>query len=343
MPAVAAVRPARRPTVSAATGDPQPRWDPPAAEAVAPLDGAVIVFYRKDLWQARSCVASVRHWAPELPILLLADHAAGEVPLGDFERHFDAEPFPGTRRCYGSPLSMLAVLFRPERKRYLVLDADTALLGPVVPLLERVAGDFVVSPNHRPAADIEPAYFDPEKIRAGLDPDYEYPGWVFNTGQLVVTSGLLTPDDFAELVDWTGERPRNLRRDLFSLNDQPRMNLALHRLRAAGRVTVGGVRFKVNPDPKGREADALPTVAQIAAKSDRCPPAVCHWLRHRGPSAASLPGGEIVRFHERQFFAACGRSWERPVRSAGRRTRAFVNYPFTPRGKAAIRNVFTRR
>ena len=175
MPALLAARPTAAPRVrglaekSAASREPaapQPRWRKPTETSFAPLDAAVVVFNRRDLWQARACVASVRHWAPRLPIELLADRAAGPVNLTPFRTHFGATPFAASRRKFGSPLSKLDVLFGGDRRRLLVLDADTVLIGPLRPLLERYDADFVISPNHVPAANVAGAYFDPAAVGA---------------------------------------------------------------------------------------------------------------------------------------------------------------------------------
>ena len=298
----------------------------------------MVVCCRRDLWQARACVASLRYWEPELPVRILADLAAGPVDLGPFERGFGATRFPASRERFGSPLGKLDVLFRPEKKRYLLLDADTVLLGPVRGLLERFGGEFVVSPNHIPAAKAAGAYFDPAAA-ADAFPGYEYPGWVFNSGQLVVTSGVLTPADFAGLVEWPGDptqRPRSLRKDLMPLNDQPRLNFVLHRLHAAGRVGVDGVRFKRNAAPHSGGGGELPTVADLAAKSDACPPAVLHWMGQKG-AASGLTRGDVFRFYERLFFERAGRRWERPLRLTGRRLATAAGAPLPKSVRAALR------
>ena len=354
MPALLAPRPTAAPRVGklaaklAAGRDEQtlkPRWRKPTETGFAPLDAAVVVFNRRDLWQARACVASVRHWAPRLPIELLADRAAGPVNLTPFRTHYGATPFAASRRKFGSPLSKLDVLFARDRRRLLVLDADTALLGPVRPLLERYDADFVVSPNHVPAANAAGAYFDPAAVDRAF-PGYEYPGWVFNTGQMVVTSGVLTPDDFRGLVDWPADgrgRPACLRKDLMPLNDQPRLNVALHRLHAAGRISVDGVRFKRNPAPARGNTHDLPPVADLAAKAKSCPPSVLHWMGQKGATADDLTCGEIFEFYERMFFETCGRAWERDVRAAGRRcVKAFSSVLPRSARKAARRAVAGR-
>ena len=334
MPAVAD-RPSVR-TANAAAA-PVPRWAPPAAEPVAPLDAAVVVCCRRDLWQARACVAGLRHWEPDLLVELLFDEAAGRANLRPFER-LGVRRFPASRARFGSPLSKLDVLFRGDGRRVLVLDADCVPLGPVRGLLERFAGDFVVSPNHVPAAKVAGAYFDPAAVAAAF-PGYEYPGWVFNSGQFVTTCGVLNPSDLDGLVEWPADpaaRPRCLRKDLMPLNDQPRLNFALHRLRGAGRVSVDGCRFKRNPS--AHPAD-LPAVADLAAKSDRCPPAVLHWMGQPGVAAGELTRGDVFRFYERMFFAEAGCGWERPARSLGRRAAARAASPLPKSVRSLARRI----
>ena len=313
----------------------KPQWAPPADARVAPLDAAVVVCCRRDLWQARACVAGLRHWEPDLPVELLFDEAAGRADLRPFWRQ-GAAPFPASRTHFGSPLSKLDVLFRGDGRRSLVLDADCVPLGPVRALLERYAGDFVVSPNHIAPGKLAGAYFDPAAVAEAF-PGYAYPGWAFNSGQFVATCGVLTPADFAGLVEWPNDpaaRPRCLRKGLMPLNDQPRLNFVLHTLHAAGRVSVDGCRFKRNPAAGPQD---LPAVEQVAARDDRCPPAVLHWMGAPGVAASHLTRGDLFRFHERQFFAAAGRRWERPVRSLGRRLAARAADPLPKSVRALAR------
>ena len=306
--------------------------DGPSDDRV-PLDAAVVVCCRKDYWQLRVCVASLAHWHPDLPILLLKDHAQGGFDTSELERHFGVRNFPATWESFGSPLSKLDVLFKPGRKRYLVLDSDTALLGPVADRLERYAADIVVSPAPTPRAEIPDAYYDPDKL-AAMDPDFRFPGYVFNTGQLVVTSGVLTPADFAEVVDWKN-RPANLRKDVFPLNDQPRLNYVVQKLSAAGRVSVDGFRFKVNPETETADV----TVEQLRSKDPACPAAVMHWMGRGEVVGSRMPRGDVFLFYEREFFRRVGRAPARPVFAAGRRARKTVlaAFPKSLRGRARRR------
>ena len=298
---------------------------------VAPLDAVVVAAARKDFWQLRACVASVRHWYADLPVLLLKDEAQGPFDTAELCRAFDVAPFPASRRSFGSPLAKLDVLFRPERKRYLVLDADTAVVGPVVELLERYAADFVVAADPVGRGEAVGAYYDHDRL-AEFDPTFEPPGWAFNSGQLVVTGGVLTPADFATVVAWEEDRPRNLRGDVFPLNDQPRLNYVLQRESAAGRVSVDGCPFKLNPS-----VQPIPVgPAELAARSDRCPPAVVHWMGRPEVTAGGLPHGEVFRFYEEEYFRRVGRPGARAPLAAGRAVRRAVMRPVPKPARRAV-------
>ena len=61
--------------------------------------------------------------------------------------------------------------------------------------------DFLVDNHVQPAENIEQYYFSRAELR-DMDPDFVFPGYVFNGGVVVATSGLLTRSRFRALP-WT--------------------------------------------------------------------------------------------------------------------------------------------
>lgn len=56
---------------------------------------------RQDVHLARICVASIRYWYPDIPILLLKDLFHGDFSTREIEAHWDVGTFPTTRDQHG--------------------------------------------------------------------------------------------------------------------------------------------------------------------------------------------------------------------------------------------------
>ena len=90
---------------------------------------------------------------------------------------------------FGWGYSKLEPLFLPQRSKFLVLDADTVLLGPVLDRLEEIDADFIVDDGKPSPELVKQLYFDVNKLKK-LDPSFTPCGYNFNSGQWVGTSGL---------------------------------------------------------------------------------------------------------------------------------------------------------
>ena len=146
------------------------------------IDRVYIATHRSDLRLTRICVASVRRWYPDIPILLLKDEANGGFRTREIETAWNVQLWPTGSRSFGWGFIKLEPLFDSERIRYLVLDSDVVFVGRVIDALERFDEDFVVQEEQQPPHDVPNLYFDADKIRAALDPQFAGPAFTFNTG-----------------------------------------------------------------------------------------------------------------------------------------------------------------
>jgi len=161
--------------------------------------------YRLDVDLTRSCVASIRKWYPDIKISLIKDELAGAYDTSDLEDYYGVEVFEGPARRYGWGMSKLEPLFLPDRERFLILDSDIVFAGPVLERLERSGHDFIVADECHPLEEIHRHYFDP-KVVEQREPGFRFPGYVFNSGQFVATSGLLRREDFLPFVRFVEPR-----------------------------------------------------------------------------------------------------------------------------------------
>ena len=197
--------------------------------------------YRQDVEYTRCCVASIRRWYRHVPIYLIKDETAGTYDTADLETHHGVKIFRGPARRYGWGMSKLEPLFLPGRQKILILDSDTALAGPILDRLEQYSEDFVVAHESLSENEILSYYFDPAVIEQRYE-GFRYPGYVFNTGQIVATTGILRREDFLPFVDFV--EPRVARQpDLFFCGDQGLLNFVLFSYQQRGELTIARTRF----------------------------------------------------------------------------------------------------
>ncbi len=96
------------------------------------IDTIYIACYRYDQHMVRTCAASIRHWYPQADICLLRDLGKGDFSTTEIERTLNVRVLSLERKVFGWGFSKLEPLFLPERSKFLVLDADTVFLGPVL-------------------------------------------------------------------------------------------------------------------------------------------------------------------------------------------------------------------
>ena len=78
--------------------------------------------------------------------------------------------------------------------------------------------DFIVADTPNPLDEIPLHYFKLDNL-AVFDPDFIFPGYTFNSGQIVVTAGVVTREDFEHLVKFD-EPPVTLYPDIFADSEQ---------------------------------------------------------------------------------------------------------------------------
>ncbi len=288
------------------------------AERRSRIDAIYVACYRYDVRFTRILAASIRHWYADRPIVLVKDRSYGDFDTTDIERTCRATVLATPRRAFGWGFGKLEPLFLPSGQRVLILDSDTLFAGPALDLLEQFDEDFLVQREDPPDRGfVEGNYFDLDGLR-DLDPAFVFPGYTFNTGQIVATTGLLRREDFAPFVTWH-ERPAVVRPDVFKLGEQGLLNYVLMRAAAAGTVSLRRVRFMELPNTVVGRAVAVDAIARGDAA-----PLVLHWCGLRQARLGAMPRADVLAWFERRYYAglrfgAC-RRWWRAGRAAGERT-----------------------
>jgi hypothetical protein len=187
------------------------------------------------------CVASIRRWYPEIPISLLKDEANGPYSTRELEEAWNVSIFESDRPLPGRGWARLEPMFLPDRQRSLIIDSDIVFLGKVLEPLEAVDADFIVESRGGRPGWMARDYFDPVALKE-VDPEFAFPGYTFNGGQLVATSGILKRADFDHLVSF-GAKPEKVYPDLFGGVNQGIINYVLLQRAQRGELTLERVPF----------------------------------------------------------------------------------------------------
>lgn len=262
---------------------------------VPSVDVVYVAASANDARFTRSCVASIRSFYPDIPIRLLVGGLLERGLAATMRDYWDTGVADIPEGDYGWGLVKLEPLFGPVGERFLVLDSDTVIAGPVLSLWSADDPPFLVDDEVQSADDTKRLYYDWEKVRE-IDARAVPPSFVFNSGQWFGTAGILTRDDFAPWVEWSF--PRKTRHaECFMPGDQGVLNYVLNR--KAERDGLNVKRRKIMRWPEhGMEGLDVGTVA-----ARRAAPLVVHWAGIRKARRRRTTGGDLLDHFERQFYS----------------------------------------
>lgn len=261
------------------------------------IEGVVISCYRFDLQFTRLCVASVRFWYSQIPIWLLKDRQYGDFDTREIERHWNVQVYPGRHKKLGWGFGKLEVMTELPPRRLLLLDSDIVFAGRVIDLLENFDEDLIVDKEDFDAAAVGVQFFPLDKLRQ-LDPAFEFPGYGFNTGQIVASTGLLTKQDFDGLMDWQTRTVKHP--EVFKKGEQGVFNYTVLRKVQQGKLTIRRTPFMVWPGEAIRA-----THIQLADLTPDGPhQQVIHWAGLGwGKRFQEMPRSEILLHFEKIYYS----------------------------------------
>jgi hypothetical protein len=273
------------------------------------IDCVYIAASAHDARYTRICVASVRHFYPDVPVRLLVGGHLQRGLADELRQHWNVRTADLPRGDYGWGFVKLEPLFGQPGEKFLVLDSDTALTGQVLDIWNEFHAPFLVDDEEQSEADTKRLYYDWEKVRA-IDPNARPPRFVFNSGQWFGTAGVLTRDDFAPWVEWT--MPRTLRHpEHFMPGDQGILNYVLNQKAATDGLRVERRQIMCWPGHSMGGLDAE-TVSKRATA-----PRIVHWAGVKKARQRDMIGADLLACFEkvyykrlpvgkaRRFFAGC--------------------------------------
>lgn len=273
------------------------------------LDGIILLCYAGDVHLARSCVASIRYWMPDIPLWLHKDVKTADFYTKDIEEAWDVQLMDSSKTSMGSLLTKIALFASDLKGRYLIIDSDIVFLGDLVAYLEQFDADIHVStPADKPSAGfMAEHYFDFESVKH-YSPKMHHPAFGFNTGHIVLDRNVLNKKDFRPIVSWISGHPIVADKS-FMLGDQGIMNFIVHRAYQNGTIKLCYEMYHYWA--KHQEADVYP-IENI--KKQKGIPKLIHWAGTIDKdNNCNTPRFDIIEFFQEYYHQNTPESLLKPV------------------------------
>lgn len=247
----------------------------------------------------RTCIASIRHFHPTIPIKLLLGGKAQPLLVKELVEVWDVKIANVPEGDYGWGFVKLEPLFGPPGERFLMLDSDTVLSAPLPNEWLSCPAPFLV--DNEPYSDerLPERYYDWQCIRQ-WDSEARPPPFVFNSGQWFGSSGILTRKDFDQWIHWSF--PRRLRHpQAFFPGDQGVLNYVIVQKHLREGLEVGRERIMLWP---GNGLD----VSLEALRNRTAKPIIIHWAGLKNFRFGKMLGGDLLSYYEDMYYQAipCG-------------------------------------
>jgi hypothetical protein len=270
-----------------------------------PIQRIYIIAQPSDFWLAKICLGSIRYWYPEIDVTLLLDDTKGsfaERELEEMARSWRVEYVVAPAAWTGYWTKANAFWAHPG-ERFLLLEADTVLLGPVLETLQAWPEDFVVEwPRGEllKEEEIEPFVwkdFFPLKEVQRKFPQFVALNFFFNGGLMVGRGGVIRPGDLDPFVDHSVRPTAGRFPDLFRWFDQGVLNFVLAEKVREGAATVRPFSFMRWVHYSGLKEDFLKSIRR--KKGD---PSILHFAGPKLPFKSCLPHNDILNFYEAFYY-----------------------------------------
>lgn len=252
--------------------------------------------YNGDLRWTQCCVASIRRWYPDIRITLIKDRLRGDYDTSEMEACWEVDCLEGPRQSFGWGWGKLEPLALPTGERCLVLDSDIVFVGRVLEVLNLHDEDFIVDDHWQPEENVLQYYYDLGRL-SEFDPDFSYPGYIFNSGSFVTTTGILPRVDFEPYL--TNDQPPQVRRpDVFMPGDQGLLNYIVQKRVQIGELTIHLLPFQ---DWAGSISPRQVRLRHLHANSPY--PYLVHFAGPKKTLFSANRNGHLVRHFEAFYYS----------------------------------------
>lgn len=279
---------------------------------------------RKDFFLTRICVASIRYYYADVDIYILKDYLNGEFDSAELENSWNVKVLDLGIRKYGWSAAKMHILFSNIfiGEKILVIDSDIVFVGRFLENLYSTAQnyDFTVHADfHDNPYDkwVPIHYYDFDYLKS-IDPKFKFPGYFFNGGQMIVTTGKIDPKEVKEYFD-LGQFPYWKSTKYFPFVDQSLLNYIMPKKEQAGEITINKQKFMIWSE--GPEAAKLDI--NLIKQGDTYP-FLIHWAGAlRIPYISKMTRHDVLNFFEEYYYSQVERG---NIKKNARRIFAFSDY-----------------
>jgi hypothetical protein len=200
--------------------------------------GFSVACYQGDVPLLRGCLASIRHFAPDAPICLIAD---GDFSTRAFEKEYGAVTIRRAdvrnqdlrKWSFGFGLTKMVAFWEAPFDVVFHVDADAVLWGDIRHNLPDIIPDVVINEPHEIITPYiqKTQYFDPERIFS-IFPEFDWKGLpYFQAGIVCVRRNQLDLDQYIRCLELQRKHP-----DLLVNGDQGILNLMVFSAFRAGKL-----------------------------------------------------------------------------------------------------------
>jgi hypothetical protein len=261
---------------------------------VKKIEHVLLVTHRYDLPNLIVCLASIRYWYPDVNVTVVKNRNQGEFRLDFLVKYFNISIVDSPRVHYGKYYGSLEPYLTGRRERFIVMDTDTALTGPIFDLLEQRSADFVVDREVQGERRLRELYWDPDRIGAFI-PEYSTAWFTFNNAAVCGTGDKITRADFGDFMTWVqGAEPAMKDAAVFPMADMTAINVVINRKAARKEISVDRLELMIYPPfYDGSEADLVRGIADRTGSEVR----IIHWADQKHRPIATRPLGRVYTFY----------------------------------------------
>ncbi len=241
--------------------------------------GFSIACYRGDIPLLRGCLESIRYFAPDAPICLIAD---GDFSTRAFERKYGVETMrrkdvrnPELRKwSFGFGITKMIAFWESPFDTVFHIDADAVLWGDVRKNLPGPGWDVVFNEPHEEITRYiqNTQYFDPDRIFEHI-PKFEWRGNpYFQAGIAVVKRGSLDLDEYIRMLELQRKNP-----EVFINGDQGILNILVFRAARSGAITALPAHLQTVVPVLTKEELGRRFVFENGRPRVDGPPTIIHW------------------------------------------------------------------
>lgn len=281
-------------------------------DGAAAVDCIYLAACARDARLTRICIASIRHFYPDVPIKILPGDIIEPGLAAEVAKYWNVGLVDLPIGDYGWGMVKLEPLFGPSGQRFMVCDVDTIFAGPVLDVRAKSDAPFFVDDEQLSDADSRRLYYDWDKLKA-IDLNAVSAIPAFNVGQWFGTAGLVKREEFDRWVEWT--LPRRLTyQQYFMGGDQGVMNYVLLQ-----KETYEGLRIERHPLMRWPGyPNALGDLGVRNVADRTAPPVVIHWAGMKCLFLKDMVGCELLQYFEDLYFSRLPFGRIRRILGAGR-------------------------